>query len=130
MIITWVSLGFSLKDHGSSYTQTFWSLQLSCEIKHLLGQIQSATFEPKEEIAIDRGFIKKFEANREKMCAEDLAALDKVTEESIVEELKQRLAHGESYTFVGDVLLSLNSNEMPVEFPKSVSLMNLHLLNS
>lgn len=78
-------------------------------------------------MAIDHGFIKKFEANREKMYAEDLAALDKITEETIVEELKQRLIRGESYTFIGDVLLSLNSNEMPLEFTKNVSLLyNLH----
>lgn len=55
------------------------------------------------------------------MYAEDLAALEKISEETIVEELKQRLSRGESYTFIGDVLLSLNSNEMPVEHPKTVS---------
>lgn len=56
------------------------------------------------------------------MYVEDLAALEKVSEEVIVEELKQRLSRGDSYTFIGDVLLSLNSNELPLEFPRSVSI--------
>lgn len=54
------------------------------------------------------------------MFIEDLAALEKVSEELIAEEIKNRLKKGHSYTFIGDVLLSVNSNEMSTDFPKSV----------
>lgn len=55
------------------------------------------------------------------MFIEDLAALEKVSEDTIAEEIRNRLKKGYSYTFIGDVLLSLNSNEMPTDFPRSVS---------
>lgn len=74
----------------------------------------------KEEISIIRGYVKRYQQNPEKMFIEDLAALEKVSEESIADEIKSRLKKGHSYTFIGDVLLSLNSNEMPTDFPKSV----------
>lgn len=76
---------------------------------------------PKQEVAVVEQYIKRFNEPREKMYVEDLAALEKLTEESIVEELKQRLIHGNSYTFIGDVLLSINSNELPMEFSRAVS---------
>lgn len=57
------------------------------------------------------------------MFIEDLAALEKVSEETIADEIKNRLKKGHSYTFIGDVLLSLNSNEMPTEFPRSVRIL-------
>lgn len=64
--------------------------------------------------------MKRYQQNPEKMFIEDLAALEKVSEETIAEEIKSRLKKGHSYTFIGDVLLSVNSNEMPNGFPKSV----------
>lgn len=56
-----------------------------------------------------------------KMYVEDLSAMERITEESILNEINCRLIDGQSYTFVGDVLLSLNSNDLPAEFPESVS---------
>lgn len=44
----------------------------------------------------------------ESMHVEDLAALDVITEDTIVAELQARLAAGMPYTFIGDVLLYLN----------------------
>lgn len=64
--------------------------------------------------------MKKFNAEREKMIVEDLAALDKISEDKIINEIRERLTNGDSYTFIGDVLLSLNSNELPKEYPRSV----------
>jgi len=45
------------------------------------------------------------------MITEDLAALDVLTEDVILNELYERLQRGEYHTFVGDVLLILNPNE-------------------
>lgn len=95
--------------------------QLSCEIKHLLSQIDVLDKIPREEISILNGCIKKYEEQPEKMIVEDLCAMDHTTEEKISELLKKRLEHGDSYAFAGDVLLSINSNELPEKFSRAVS---------
>lgn len=86
----------------------------------MLTQVGALKAEPKDEIAIIDGCIKKFNVAPEKMLVEDLCALDKLTDERIADILKRRLDNGDSYTFAGDVLISINSNEMPKEFPRSV----------
>jgi len=45
------------------------------------------------------------------MLTEDLAALDILTEDVILDELRDRLRRGEYLTFIGDILLILNPNE-------------------
>jgi len=45
------------------------------------------------------------------MLTEDLAALDILTEDAILDELRDRLRRGEYHTFIGDILLILNPNE-------------------
>lgn len=90
-------------------------------MKHLLAQIDAVDRLPREEISILNGCIKKFDKAPEKMYVEDLCALDKLSEDKIADLLKHRLDHGDSYTYIGDVLLSINSNDMPTEFPLSVS---------
>lgn len=42
---------------------------------------------------------------------EDLAGLDTLTEDVVLDELRERLQRGKYHTFVGDVLLILNPNE-------------------
>lgn len=101
----------------------FFIHQLSCEIKHLLSQIDVLDKIPKEEISIIEGCIKRYDADPEKMLVEDLCAMDKLTEERISDLLKMRLEKGESYAFAGDVLVSLNSNELPKQFSRSVSIL-------
>lgn len=76
------------------------------------------------------GCIKKYDTEPQKMLLEDLCALDKITEERIADLLKERLSNGDSYTFVGDVLISLNSNELPNEYPRSVSYAHINLFHS
>lgn len=78
----------------------------------------------KQDVAVVQQYIKRFNAPQEKMFVEDLAALEKLTEETIVEELKQRMHRGDSYTFIGDVLVSLNSNELPSAYDRSVFNLN------
>lgn len=62
------------------------------------------------------------------MLTEDLAALEILTEDVILDELKERLKRGEYHTFVGDVLLILNPNEERNIYAAYVSLMLDHRL--
>lgn len=87
----------------------------------MLSQINVLDKIPKEEISIMDDCIKKYDQVPEKMVVEDLCALEKFSEEKISDLLKQRLEKGNSYTFAGDVLISLNSNDLPNEFPRAVS---------
>lgn len=45
------------------------------------------------------------------MLTEDLAALDILTEDVILDELRERLRRNQYHTFIGDILLILNPNE-------------------
>lgn len=81
----------------------------------------------KEEVSICRGYIKRFETKPERMYVEDLAALENLTEDTILEELRHRCTKGFAYTFIGDVLLAINSNEMPSELPRSVRIIEFIL---
>lgn len=46
------------------------------------------------------------------MFTEDLAALDYLTEDTMLDELHERFRQGHFQTFVGDVLVILNPNEI------------------
>lgn len=46
----------------------------------------------------------------EEMHTEDLAALEDVTEDTVLYELQERNKKGQNYTFIGDILLFLNPN--------------------
>jgi myosin III len=45
------------------------------------------------------------------MYLEDLAALENLTEDIVIEQLQQRLKKGGCYSYLGDVLLFVNPNE-------------------
>lgn len=92
------------------------------ELKHLLSKINVVDRIPFQEVSILNGCIKKFDTNLESMLVEDLCALDRITEDKICELLRKRLANGDSYTFAGDVLISINSNELATEIPIAVQL--------
>lgn len=47
----------------------------------------------------------------EPMFMEDLAALETLTEDAILDELHERLRQGYYHSFIGDILLILNPNE-------------------
>lgn len=68
------------------------------------------------EIFVECGYIKRFEGKPERMYPEDLAALDNPTDELLADCLRSRMETGHSYSFIGDILLSLNSNELENEF--------------
>lgn len=57
----------------------------------------------------------------ESMQVEDLAALETLTEESILNELQTKLNKGSFTSFVGDILLILNPNTKDDIYDESVS---------
>ncbi|KAH8412845.1 hypothetical protein KR009_006225, partial [Drosophila setifemur] len=84
------------------------------EMLELSRDVKSLYKEP--ELFVDRGYVKRFDEKPERMYQEDLAALENPVDESIIESLRNRMMNGESFTFIGDILLSLNSNEIKKEF--------------
>ena len=46
------------------------------------------------------------------MFTEDLAALENLTEDAVLDELHARLRQGYFHTFIGDILLIINPNEI------------------
>lgn len=56
-----------------------------------------------------------------RMYVEDLAAIENLTEDTLLSELKGRMELGYFQTFVGDVLLILNPNEMEDLYTDTVS---------
>lgn len=64
------------------------------------------------EVSVKNYYIKKgLDEPLKHMLVEDLAALDHLTEETILKELEARMKSGQFHTFIGDILLVLNPNE-------------------
>lgn len=66
------------------------------------------------------------------MNVEDLAALDRLTEDSILKELQARMKQNQFQTFIGDILLVLNPNERQDIYGEEVSWQHFqikHLIN-
>lgn len=54
------------------------------------------------------------------MHLEDLAALKEVSEDAVLDELRNRHLDGMSYTFAGDVLLYVNPNRDEAVYEQKV----------
>ncbi|XP_076302995.1 LOW QUALITY PROTEIN: neither inactivation nor afterpotential protein C-like, partial [Lasioglossum baleicum] len=68
--------------------------------------------ERKAEVIVRKGFLKVHPTDPlEPMFMEDLAALETLTEDAILDELHERLRQGYYHSFIGDILLILNPNE-------------------
>ncbi|XP_037816478.1 neither inactivation nor afterpotential protein C [Lucilia sericata] len=92
--------------------------EIRTEISELIVLSRDAGSLYKEpEIFVDCGYIKRFEGKPERMHQEDLAAIENPVEENILENLRIRLEMGQSYSFIGDILLAINTNDMTNEFP-------------
>lgn len=48
------------------------------------------------------------------MLVEDLSALNEINEKNILTEIDNRFQNGQCSTFIGDILLTLNTNEKTV----------------
>lgn len=70
------------------------------------------------EIGIHKGFLKVYNEKPKKMFVEDLCALSRITEETILNEVQSRVKNGYNYTFAGDILLAFNSNETSIHSPE------------
>ncbi|XP_015178394.1 PREDICTED: neither inactivation nor afterpotential protein C isoform X2 [Polistes dominula] len=86
---------------------------LAQEIKALAMDALEKGKEGRQPEAIVRKNLLKTHQTKppEAMFTEDLAALEVLTEDAILDELHERLQQGHFHTFVGDVLLILNPNE-------------------
>ncbi|KAK0157852.1 hypothetical protein PV328_011542 [Microctonus aethiopoides] len=88
--------------------------ELAQEVKVLVMNLKDKPLQPRpQESLVRNGYLKadKIEFS-EVMLTEDLAALESLTEDTILDELHERLRQGDFHSFVGDVLLILNPNEI------------------
>ncbi|XP_023317073.1 neither inactivation nor afterpotential protein C isoform X2 [Trichogramma pretiosum] len=66
----------------------------------------------KPESIVRKGYLKTHQTQiPERMYQEDLAGLEQLTEDRVLDELQERQRLGHFHTFVGDVLLIMNPNE-------------------
>lgn len=72
------------------------------------------------EVAINRGLLKYYDRKPQKMLVEDLAAMERLTEDTILEELGHRTKKGLIYTFVGDILCAVNANDTAFDSPEVI----------
>lgn len=73
--------------------------------------IETINFPSQNELIVCKGFIQTHDNKMERMYVEDLAAIEPLSDDTLLEELKNKLKIGESYSFVGDVLVSMNPNK-------------------
>uniref|UniRef100_A0A8D8MAI6 Neither inactivation nor afterpotential protein C n=1 Tax=Cacopsylla melanoneura TaxID=428564 RepID=A0A8D8MAI6_9HEMI len=86
-------------------------LHLASELKVLLENVTAnIKSSRREEARIRDGFLKYKDQELQTMHVEDLAALETISEDLIVQELEERHNSKNHYTFVGDVLLFINPN--------------------
>lgn len=91
-------------------------------MKILQKDIESINFPSQNETLVCNGMIRTHDGKTEKLYVEDLAALERMNDETILEELKNRYKIGSTYTFIGDILLSLNPNKSVGIYEKKVSI--------
>lgn len=87
-------------------------LQLTLEIKSLIEvNRDSEPSERYQETVVLSRYLKSSEDDRfRKIIEEDLADLNCITEKSILDLLQERFKNGNTYTFAGDILISLSVN--------------------
>lgn len=105
-------------------------LQLTTELKVLAAEMKGKAEASKlPERIIKHGLLTTQGVHEpETMQVEDLAALEKLSEDSILNELQIKLAKGSFTSFIGDVLLILNPNESDDIYNENVSI-SINLYN-
>lgn len=95
---------------------------MQSEVKQLLGiSKESEPIPMDKEMMVDKGFLRRLDEQPERIYHEDLAAISEASEEKVRKTLQARMSMGNSYSFIGDILLSLNSNDMNKEYDDSVN---------
>ncbi|XP_044266503.1 neither inactivation nor afterpotential protein C isoform X2 [Tribolium madens] len=87
---------------------------LTLEIKTLIDDLEVVpSVSPKSvEVVIIEEYVKSgFDGAFEKILGEDLASLDSLEEEDVMKLLEARFMTGQFQTFIGDILLIINSSE-------------------
>ncbi|XP_057665363.1 neither inactivation nor afterpotential protein C isoform X1 [Diorhabda carinulata] len=86
---------------------------LAMEIKSLILDVANVKLPiGPADVVVHGKYIKKdIDGDIEPIYEEDLAALNPISERDILELLEKRVELGEYYTYIGDILLSLNPNE-------------------
>lgn len=107
-----------LSKSSKSYPPVF---QISQELKVLNDSVQGVELKSRpEEVAIFKGGLKRYSELPTKLFVEDLCALNSINEAVIIDTLKARQTQGSSFSFAGDVLISLNSNGTIEDYPKAI----------
>lgn len=83
--------------------------------------IESINFPLQNESIVCKGYIQTHDNKMEKMFVEDLAALEPLSDDGLLNEIKNRLKIGGTYSFIGDVLLSMNPNKNHPIYDRKVS---------
>lgn len=83
--------------------------------------IESINFPLQNESIVCKGYIQTHDNKLEKMYVEDLAALEPLSDDGLLNEIKNRLKIGGTYSFIGDVLLSMNPNKVHPIYDRKVS---------
>lgn len=76
---------------------------------------------PSETVIIETCFKNSADKKLKKIVEEDLANLDRISEKTMLNVLEQRFQDRQFYTFVGDILIALNPNELLDIFGKKVT---------
>lgn len=73
--------------------------------------VESINFPQQSESLVYEGYIKNHDNKMEKMYVEDLAAIEPLHDDAILEEIRNKMKIGDTYSFIGDILLSMNPNQ-------------------
>lgn len=83
--------------------------------------IESINFPLQNESIVYKGYVQTHDNKMEKMYVEDLAALEPLSDDGLLDEIKNRMKTGGTYSFIGDVLLSMNPNKVHPIYDRKVS---------
>lgn len=83
--------------------------------------VETINFPSQNETLVCNGMVRTHDSKTEKLCVEDLAALERLNDDSILDEIRNRFKIGSTYSFIGDVLLSLNPNKSVPVYDKKVA---------
>lgn len=87
--------------------------------------IETINFPSQNEMIVCKGYIQTHDNKMEKMYVEDLAALEPLSDDDLLDELRNKLKMGETYSFIGDVLVSMNPNKQYPSYDRKVPLLVL-----